>query len=444
MQIRTIPIARINPAPYNPRKDLKPGDPEYEAIRLSLATFGCVQPLVVNERTGHLVGGHQRLKVLRELGQRKVKAVIVDLPLEQEKALNLALNKVQGGFDPDKLAALLDELLQSPEVDLRSTGFELAEARDLIGELLRTDDPEDPDRPEQFDVDAAVEAASASPITKLGDLIELGRDPHRRHRLICGDSTDGATAARLMQGERAMLVATDPPYLVDYDGTNHPGAKKGRKRGRPKDWSSTYGATWDDADANPELYRRFVEVAMTEAAADNAAWYCWHASKRQPMLEKVWRDAGLLAHCQIIWVKNRGVPTRTWYLWQHEPCLMGWKQGSPPPRASPQRVSTVWTIDTLPNNKHRPDHPTPKPVEVFTIPMLQHTRRGEVCYEPFAGSGTQIIAAERLGRRCFALEISPVYCDVIVRRYIAFAGEGAISPEIAAKYRVADSRRAAS
>ena len=115
---------------------------------------------------------------------------------------------------------------------------------------------------------------------------------------------------------------------------------------------------------------------------------------------------------------------------------MGWIKGNMPPRADEHRLPTVWNIDTLPNGADRPDHPTPKPLEVFEIPMRQHTQPGEICYEPFLGSGTQIIAAERLQRRCFGIEISPVYCDVIVRRYIAFAGEGAVAPEIVEKYRL--------
>jgi DNA modification methylase len=183
--------------------------------------------------------------------------------------------------------------------------------------------------------------------------------------------------------------------------------------------------TWDDADANTDLYDTFIAVAVEHAIAQNAAWYCWHASRRQAMLESAWNRHGAFVHCQIIWAKNRPVLTRTWYAWQHQPCLMGWLQGHKPPRAERDVLSTVWHIDTIPNGAERPEHPTPKPLEVFEIPMRQHTRGGtpgDVCYEPFAGSGTQIIAAENLGRRCFALEVSPHYCDLIVRRWIHAVG----------------------
>jgi DNA modification methylase len=434
MDIQTIAIDRIDPAPYNPRLDLQPGDPQYEKLARSIDEFGLVEPLVWNRRSGHLVGGHQRLKILLARGVTEVQAVVVDLAPAREKALNLALNKVQGDWDQVKLAELLHELTEVPDFDIGVTGFDLEESRDLISALLVDDR-----REESFDVDAAVERV-ATPVTRPGDLIVLGSDPAGRHRLLCGDSTDAEHVRRLMDGQRAALFATDPPYLVDYDGTNHPGATCGA---RQKDWSATYGVTWDDADGNPELYERFNRVAVAEALAPRAAWYCWHASRRQAMLEAAWNACSAFVHCQVIWAKNRPVLTRTWYTWQHEPCLMGWVKGNMPARIDRHRLSTVWHIDTIPNGSQRPDHPTPKPLEVFEIPMRQHTRQGEICYEPFAGSGTQFIAAERLKRRCFGLEISPVYCDVIVRRFIAFAGEDAVDPEIAEKYRLLDKEVAA-
>lgn len=443
MNIQCTPIQEINPAAYNPRVDLKPGDPAYDALHRSVDEFGLVEPLVWNKQTGNLVGGHQRLKVLIARGETEVETVVVDLPPEKEKALNLALNKIHGDWDEQKLAELLDELIQTPEFDIALTGFEEIEATDLIAEILGDVDGQ---RDEQFDINAAL-AAGGEPVTQLGDVIVLGV-----HRLMCGDSTSTADIRRLMDGQRASLFATDPPYLVGYDGTNHPGSKRKKQKktsklqasngnavdsdeGR-KDWSGSYGVTWDDADANPDLYKKFIAAAVAEAITDNAAWYCWHASRNQAMLEQAWNESGAFVHCQIIWVKNRGVPTRTWYLWQHEPCLMGWIKGNMPQRVQQKRISTVWELDTLPNNAERPDHPTPKPLEVFEIPMRQHTRAGDICYEPFAGSGTQIIAAERLKRHCFAMEISPQYCDLIVRRFIAFAGEGTVDPAVAERYRL--------
>jgi DNA modification methylase len=443
MKLVRITVDKINPASYNPRKELKPGDPEFVKLARSIDEFGLVEPLVWNKKTGNLVGGHQRLGVLKARGEKQVDVVVVDLDLPREKALNLALNKIQGEWDQDKLAALLDELTKDASVELDLTGFERAEADSIVAEYLDRQSYNGDDS--DFNVDAELERIKklGKPVTKPGDLIILGTDPRLQHVLLCGDCTKTVDVQRLMGGDRAVLFATDPPYLVDYDGTNHPGKKRATVRKKNKDWSENYGVTWDDADANIDLYKGFIAAAVEHAIVKNAAWYCWHASRRQAMLEAEWTAAGAFVHQQIIWVKNRPILTRSHYGWQHEPCFYGWLEGNRPPRnKDAPHTSSVWPIDTIPSGEERPDHPTPKPLEVFEIPMLQHTRAGEICYEPFAGSGTQIIAAQKLKRRCRAVEISPVYCDLIVRRFIAFAGRGAVSPELARKYAVTESKAA--
>lgn len=461
LRIESIPVSKVNPAPYNPRLDLQPGDPEYQKLKRSIDEFGLVEPLVWNRRTGNLVGGHQRFKILRERGVDRVDVSVVDLSPEREKALNLALNKIAGAWDPGKLADLLNELVELPDFDMALTGFDGPEIEELLASALAANHEE-----QGFGLDAAL-AQVGEPVTKPGEIITLGADPRLQHRLLCGDCTDPVQVRRLMDGHRAIVFATDPPYCVGYDGTNHPGSgnkrpsvrmpaptvdasgtslrrpahtstrvRSPRKQSSNKDWSGTYGLTWDDAQPNPELYDKFIKAAIAEAIDPSAAWYCWHASRRQAMLEEAWTRNGAFVHAQIMWAKNRPVLTRTWYSWQHEPCFFGWIQGNKPPRVEDRILSTVWNIDTIPNGSERPDHPTPKPLEVFEIPLRQHSRPGEVCYEPFAGSGSQLIAAHKLGRRCFACEISPVYCDVIVRRYIAYAGESAVDPAIARRYRV--------
>jgi DNA modification methylase len=180
-----------------------------------------------------------------------------------------------------------------------------------------------------------------------------------------------------MHNHKAILFASDPPYLVDYDGTNHPS-----KQGDPdknKDWGSSYGITWDDSSQGPELYEGFIKAAIEHAILPNAAWYCWHASRRQAMVEGVWEKFGAFVHQQIVWAKDRGILTRSYYLWQHEPCFFGWLKGNKPPRVSDDYPSTVWTLPTVKVGE-KTEHPTSKPVEVFAIPMRQHTRPGEVCY----------------------------------------------------------------
>ncbi len=437
MDLHRISIDRISPALYNPRKDLKPSDAEYQKLKRSIDEFGLVEPLVWNKRSGNLVSGHQRFKVLIEQGTTTVDVSIVDLPPERERALNVALNKIAGDWDPRKLAQLLDELIELPGFDVELTGFDVPDINALIAEVLP---PPEGDGGDDFDVEAEL-AADRPLVTQLGDLIELrtlDSDPRfRGHRLLCGDCTDCEQVRRLMQGERAILFATDPPYLVNYDGTNHPGASKRIEKLKNKNWAGSYGVTWDDAKANADLYEHFVRVAIDEAIERNAAWYLWHASRRQAIVEAVWEKFGAFVHQQIIWVKDRPILTRSWYTWRHEPCFFGWVRPHKPPRRAEDYPSSIWNVPTV-RPGQATEHPTSKPLELFRIPLRQHTRAGELCYEPFAGSGSQIIAAEQLGRRCYAIEISPRYCDVIVRRYIAFVGESNVAPPLAERYRIAE------
>lgn len=432
MKIQKIHTSKINPAPYNPRKDLQPNDPEYQKLKRSIDEFGCVEPLVWNARSGNLVGGHQRFKILLDQGLTAVQVSVVDLPPEREKALNIALNKISGDWDEQKLAELLDELVNFPEIDVEITGFTIPDIDDLLAKVNGEPDDgrkDDVDVLELLDLDRAA-------ITKPGELIELGQ-----HRLLCGDSTDPEQVRLVMNGQRASLFATDPPYLVNYDGTNHPvkrGGKGKAQRGsgggdKNKDWSGTYGITWDDADANPDLYENFIRAAVDVAILPDAAWYCWHASRRQGMVEAAWEKYGAFVHQQIIWVKDRPILTRSWYSWQHEPCFFGWVRPKKPKRAADDYPTTIWSIPTVPVGQPT-EHPTSKPVQLFAIPMHQHTRRGDICYEPFCGSGSQLIAAEKLGRRCFAIEISPHYCDVIVRRWIEYVGTGTAPKALVERY----------
>ena len=192
-----------------------------------------------------------------------------------------------------------------------------------------------------------------------------------------------------------------------------------------EDWSASYGTTWDDSSQGAELYDGFIAAAIAEAITEDAAWYCWHASRRQAMLEACWERAGAFVHQQIIWAKDRGVLTRSEYLWKHEPCFFGWIKGKRPPRASDERLPSTWEIPSL-YGEERPDHPTPKPLECFGIPMRQHVLRGGLCYEPFCGSGTQIMAGEGNDRRVFAMEISPAYIDVAIERWQVATGRDAL------------------
>ena len=427
IETRIVPIKDINKAPYNPRVTLKPGDSQYESLKKSISKFGLVEPPVWNKKTGTLIGGHQRINVLLDLGHTEAQVTVVDICLTQEKALNLALNKIQGAWDFDKLATILDDIIDEPDIDLETTGFDFDEAKDLIAEYLDKDDDGD----EEGDPEDLLDPFGET-ITKPGDMIILGKDPKLQHKLLCGDSTNPEHVKKLMGDERAVLFSTDAPYLVDYDGNNRPKMSNGKEKtpSKPKE-----KVTWDDSKANPDLYKKFIRVAIDYAITPNAAWYCWYAIKNHMMLEKEWKDVGAFVHCQIVWNKGRGVPSYSRYRWQHETCMFGWIKGNSPPKSSNKKLTTVWSIDPI-SNKDRPDHPTPKPIEIFTIPIRQHTVKGDVIYEPFSGSGTQFLSAQKESRRCLGLELDPKYCDLIVRRFIKQFGEGSVSPDIAERYRV--------
>lgn len=408
------------------------GDRSLEAIKASLQRFGQRKPIVV-DAAGVTIAGAGLLTAAKSLGWSHVAATRHDdLTGAERVAYAIADNRTAelSEWDKDALKATLGAA--NPE-DLASMGY----SADEFASLVHPDDETQQDEIPEPLPDAT---------SRRGDLWILGEQ-----RLLCGDCTDHADVKRVMAGELAALVATDPPYLVGYDGTNHE-RRIGKKKAGARNWSDTYGVAWDDFDANSDLYPKFLSAAMACAAHEDAPWYCWHASARYPLLEAAWTGAGLLAHCQIIWVKNRGVPSRTWFAWQHEPCLvgfktghtpaelegkpmlygfepclMGWKKGNKPKRIDGQPIlSTVWPIDSIPNTEDRPDHPTPKPLECYAIPFRQHTERGDLVYEPFSGSGTAIVVAEQLGRRCRAIEISPVYVDVCIRRWQKLSGKPAL------------------
>src|SRR5690554_4231167 len=204
MNIQKISVEKLNPAAYNPRKDLKPGDKEYEKLKRSIEEFGYVEPVIWNQKTGNVVGGHQRLKVLLDLGQTEIDCVVVDLDPQREKALNLALNKIQGEWDENKLAELMAEL-DAGAFDVSLTGFDASEIDELLNRWYSKEAIQD-----SFDIDKAhEEIVQREPVTKRGDIWLLGN-----HRLMCGDSTKDEDFEKLMEGCYAQMAVTSPPYGV--------------------------------------------------------------------------------------------------------------------------------------------------------------------------------------------------------------------------------------
>jgi len=405
LHVEYRPIDQLIPYINNPRTH---SDAQIAQIAASIVEFGWTNPVLVDGDNG-VIAGHGRLMAARKLGMDAVPVIeLSHLSPAQRKAYVLADNQLStlSGWD--------DQLLHIELGALNDLGFDL----DLIGfsdgelDRLLNLEPGNDDTDNDSVPTLIVPEPPRNPVTRRGDLWILGE-----HRLLCGDSTDPADVRRLMNGERAILFATDPPYLVDYDGSNHPT--------RNKDWSASYGNTWDDSSQGAELYDGFIAAAVAEAIEENAAWYCWHASRRQAMLEECWAKAGAFVHQQIIWVKDRGVLTRSHYLWKHEPCFMGWRRPNRPPKVAEETLPSTWQLPSF-HRDDRPDHPTPKPLDCFGIPMRQHVARGGLCYEPFCGSGSQIMAGEANGRRVYAMEISEAYVDVAVMRWQAETGQEAI------------------
>ncbi len=392
MLIQKIPIGKLNPAKYNPRKDLKPGDPEYEKLKKSMETFGYVEPIVWNKRTGNIVGGHQRLKILQEQGQTEVECVVVDFDETEEKALNVALNKVSGQWDLPKLADLISEL-DSELFDISLTGFDAAEIEDLFS---RVHDKEIQD--DGFDADKALEEIE-EPVSRQGDIWLLGK-----HRLICGDSTKTETFEKLMDGKKANLCVTDPPYNVNYTS----GSKNERL---------IKGDHMEDKNFYEFLLAAFRNIY--NFLDDGAAAYIFHADTEGLNFRKAFKAAGFHLANVCIWAKQSLVLGISDYQWQHEPVIYGWKPTGRHRWYADRKQTTIWNFDRPTKSEL---HPTMKPVPLVAYPIQNSSMTNCIVLEPFAGSGPTLIACEQTGRACFAIELDEKYCDVVVKRYVEYVG----------------------
>lgn len=302
MQIEKKPVDDLKAADYNPRKNLKPGDAEYEKLKRSIEEFGYVEPVIWNKRTGTVVGGHQRLKVMKDLGYEEVDCVVVDLDEKKEKALNVALNKISGEWDNTLLANLLKDLDDSG-YDLTFTGFDLAEAQELFGSGSMENVKED-----EFDADSAATEITV-PKTQNGDLWILGN-----HRLLCGDCTNANDISKLMDGGVADVMVTDPPYNVDYGGTI-----SGNNRNIAND------------NLADDEFRAFLLAFYKQAFAvlkKGAPAYIFHSTKETVNFTQAMTEAGFKVAQTLVWLKNHFTLGRQDYQWMHEPILYGWKEGA--------------------------------------------------------------------------------------------------------------------
>ena len=387
MLIEKMKTENLLPADYNPRKDLKPGDEEYEKLKRSIEQFGYVEPVIWNKTTGRVVGGHQRLKVLIDMGISEVDCVVVEMDENKEKALNVALNKISGEWDKDKLALLISDL-QAEDFDVSLTGFDAAEIDDLFKDTIQ-----DKIKDDDFDVDAELQNPT---ITKLGDVWQLGR-----HRLVCGDSTLDETYDMLLGEEKVNLVITDPPYNVNYEGS------AGKIKNDNMEDDKFYNFLFD-AFANTE-----------KCMADDASIYVFHADTEGLNFRKAFKDAGFYLSGTCIWKKQSLVLGRSPYQWQHEPILFGWKKKGKHQWYTGRKESTIWEFD---KPKKNGDHPTMKPIPLLAYPIMNSSMSNCLVLDPFGGSGSTLIACEQTDRIARTIELDEKFCDVIIKRYIEQVG----------------------
>ena len=387
MQWKTLSVDELRPAAYNPRKKLKAGDKEYEKIKNSILEFGYVEPIIVNYDMT-VIGGHQRLTVLKDLGYTEVQCVEVHIEDENKvKALNIALNKITGAWNEQLLADLIVDL-QTANFNTDFTGFEAPEIEQLFSKVHNKEIKED-----DFDVEAELQKPTMS---QAGDVWLLGR-----HRLVCGDSTLPETYTKLMDGKRANLVLTDPPYNVDVEET----------AGKIKNDNMS------DEDFYKFLFAMFVNVEQNMER--DASIYVFHADSKGLTFRQAFHDAGFYLSGCCIWKKNALVLGRSPYQWQHEPCLFGWKVGGKHQWYSDRKQTTIWEYDRPKSSK---EHPTMKPVALMAYPIQNSCMSNCIVLDPFLGSGSTLIACEETNRICYGIELDEKFADVIVRRYIEKVG----------------------
>lgn len=420
MEIKVMHLSELTPADYNPRVNLEPGMPEYDKLKQSIEEFGFVDPPIFNKQTGNLVGGHQRVKVAQDIGIKEISVSVVDLPLEKEKLLNVALNKISGHWDDEKLAELLQELSND---EIKLSGFDLQEADDLLTRFNYNQEIAQPVLEDSFDVQENLNKIN-EPRTQLGNLWKLGN-----HYLMCGDATSQKDVETLMQGNKADLVVTDPPYNVAVQSDSEELEESGR--------GTIMNDSMSDEDFDHFLLGTF--KSYDDLTKDSAAVYVFHSSSYQREFENAMNLHNIMVRSQCIWVKQGMTFGWSQYRWQHEPCFYAFKKGHSPSWYGNRKQSTVWRDELLPDelpntiwevkrddvNKYY--HPTQKPLSLIAIPVKNSSKKNDLVVDLFGGSGSTLMTCHELGRICYTLELDPIFCDIILMRFEQHTG---IKPEL--------------
>lgn len=437
MQLEKRRLSELKPAEYNPRKRLTPEDAEYQKIKRSIETFGYVDPIIIN-RDNTIIGGHQRQNVLMDLGYDEVEVIVLSLEKNDEKALNVALNKISGEWDETALKDLLVDLDLS-EYDFTITGFDKKELDDLI-ELT---DFEAEVSEDGYDTEAAYsESKEAESIVKPGEVWRLGN-----HRLMCGDSTNPDDVKKLLGAEVLDLIITDPPYNVGYE---EKAARLNEYRPNENGAMPIENDVMDGDAFYHFLYSAFRN--MESYMRDGAAVYVFHADMQGLTFRKAFWDAGLKLAEVLIWEKNNFVIGRNDYHWRHEPILYGWKEGAAHYFVNDRTQDTVILEDDIDfEAMKKPElieyikdkmrkyadqstvlfekkpmsssmHPTMKPLELIAKFMKNSSKRDWNIGDFFGGAGSTLMAAEQLGRNAFLMEIDEHYASVTIKRWEEYTG----------------------
>ena len=383
-EMQLVPIEKLVPYVNNARTH---SPEQINKLRSSLREFGFINPVIIDRDYG-VIAGHGRILAAKEEGIKDIPCVFADhLTEAQKKAYIIADNRMamDAGWDEELLRVEI-EALQAEAFDLSLTGFDEKELADLFQEDSEVED-------DDFDVDGELKEPA---VTQMGDVCTLGR-----HRLVCGDSTKEETYEVLMQGQKANLVLTDPPYNVNYEGAA--------------------GKIKNDNMAGDKFYQFLLDAFtnMEKVMANAASIYVFHADTEGLNFRKAFADAGFYLSGCCIWMKPSLVLGRSPYQWQHEPCLYGWKKKGKHQWYADRKQTTIWSFE---KTKKNTDHPTMKPIPLLAYPIKNSTMSNTLVLDPFGGSGSTLIACEQTDRSCFTIELDEKFCDVIVKRYIEQVG----------------------
>ncbi len=387
-QMQLVPLSKLVPYVNNARTH---SPEQITKLRSSLREFGFVNPVIIDQDFG-IIAGHGRVMAAKEEGIEEVPCVFVDYLTEaQKKAYILADNRFaqDAGWD-EELLRIEIESLQGADFDISLTGFDPDELTDLFAGDSDSDVKDD-----DFDLSTALEKAA---FVKKGDIWTVGR-----HRLMCGDATSADDVAALMDGKRANLVVTDPPYGVSFKNSD--------------------GLTIENDSIKGDEFYQFLLAAFKNVVANlekGGVAYVFHADTEGLNFRRAFQDAGFhLAGC-CIWVKNSLVLGRSDYQWQHEPVLYGFLQNGKHPWYSDRKQTTIWSYDKPKRNKN---HPTSKPLDLLGYPICNSSQENGIVIDTFGGSGSTLMACEQSGRICYMLELDEKYASVILRRYVEDTGD---------------------